>query len=243
MREVFLPAGLEEPVDRWITKTNGVKKCWRAYYKALNKMGFYQKHIEPRLVSLACSSPAIARERRKVVPHAEGVVLEVGFGSGHNLPFYDAGKVTKLFALEPEEKIKKLAAKRVAASPLEIDYLDLPGEQIPLEDRSIDTVLVTFTMCTIPDLPTALEGMARVLKPSGRMLFAEHGLSPDGSVAEWQNRLNGIWGCLGGGCNLNRDIPALVTGNGFQMEQLEAQYAKNTPKFAGYIFSGRAKAI
>ncbi len=205
-------------------------------------MGLYSEHIEPRLVSFACSSPAIAKQRAKVVPQAEGVVLEIGFGSGHNLPFYDESKVSKLFALEPEMKIRKLAEKRVAESNLDIEYLDLPGEEIPLEDKSVDTVLVTFTMCTIPDLSKAVEGMARVLKPGGRMYFAEHGLAPDAGVVKWQNRLNGVWGCLGGGCNLNRDIPAFITGNGFQMDHLEADYAKGTPKFAGYIYAGSAKA-
>lgn len=203
-------------------------------------MGFYQNHIEPRMVSFACSTPAIRWQRKKVVPHAEGVVLEVGFGSGHNLPYYNADKVTKLFALEPEEKIRKLAAERVTSSPLEITFLNLPGEEIPLDDKSVDTVLITFTMCTIPDLPVALAGMARVLKPGGRMLFAEHGLSPEAGVAKWQNKLDGMWGCLAGGCHLNRDIAHLIEENGFSFETLEAEYARKTPKFLGYMYSGSA---
>ena len=203
-------------------------------------MGFYADHIEPRLVNFACSTPAIRWERKKVVPHAEGVVLEVGFGSGHNLPYYDAGRVTKLFALEPEEKIRKLAADRVAGSPLEIEYLDLPGEEIPLDDKSVDTVLITFTMCTIPDVHTALLGMRRVLKPGARMLFAEHGRAPDAGVIKWQDRLNGVWGNIAGGCHLNRDIPALVENAGFKFEKLEAEYARKTPKFLGYMYTGSA---
>ena len=168
-------------------------------------------------------------------------MLEVGFGSGHNLPFYDASKVTKLFALEPEEKIRNLATQRVADSPLDIEYLDLPGEKIPLAGNSVDTVLITFTMCTIPDVETAIEGMARVLKPGGRMLFAEHGLAPDKGVVKWQNRLNGVWGKLAGGCNLNRNIPALINANGFRVEHLDQAYLKHTPKFAGYVYSGFAR--
>ncbi len=157
-------------------------------------MGFYKQHIEPKLVNLACGSSAIRYQRKKVVPQAEGVVLEVGFGSGHNLPYYNEENVSKLFALEPDQHIRELARKRVSQSNLDITYLDLPGEEIPLENASVDTVLVTFTMCTIPDLPKALEGMARVLKPGGKMYFAEHGLAPDPGVVKWQNRLNGIWG-------------------------------------------------
>ena len=201
---------------------------------------FYQDHIEPRLVNCACASGAMRYERKQLVPHAIGQVLEVGFGSGHNLPYYDTSKVEKLFALEPEAKIRKLSEDRVSQSPLEIEFLDLPGEEIPLENNSIDTILITFTLCTIPDYEKALEGMARVLKPGGKMLFAEHGLAPDDGVAKWQNRLNGVWGKLAGGCHLNRNIPDIINHSDFHITEIDPHYARKTPKIAGYIYRGEA---
>src|SRR5580698_11542246 len=134
-------------------------------------MGFYDRHILPPLLSLAMGTKPIRYQRKKVVPRASGRVLEIGFGAGHNLPFYDAAKVSYLWALEPAREMRERAAERVAASPIPLEFLDLPGEKIPLEDESADTVLITYTLCTLPDVMVALAQMRRVLKPGGRMIF------------------------------------------------------------------------
>lgn len=203
-------------------------------------MGFYADHIEPALVSCACGMKAIARERAPVVPHAKGRVLEIGFGSGHNAPYYNREAVTHLYALEPSAAMRKRAQKRIAGLPFPLEWLDLPGEEIPLDDESVDTVLVTFCLCTIPGVEAALAGMRRVLKPGGRLVFLEHGLSPDAGVARWQHRLNGLWGALGGGCQLVRQPAALISGAGFQIETLDRHYARGGPKFASYLSAGVA---
>ena len=203
-------------------------------------MGFYEGRILPVLLDLACSQKPIAAQRQKVVPHAEGRVLEIGMGSGLNLPFYDASRVERVWGLEPSEGMRRRAARRVSESPVPVEWLDLPGEQIPLEDGSVDCVLLTYTLCTIPDYTTALAGMRRVLRPGGKLLFCEHGAAPDPRIRAWQDRINPLWGRLLGGCHVNRDVPALLRGGGFEIEQLEQMYLPNTPKVAGYQYWGLA---
>ena len=205
-------------------------------------MSFYQRHIEPGLVSFACGLKPIARQRAKIVPRAHGVVLEVGFGAGHNLPFYAPERVEKLYALEPSEGMRRRARGRLAKTPLDVEILDLPGEKIPLAGESVDSVLITYTLCTIPDVAAALGEMRRVLKPGGEMFFCEHGRAPDPGVARWQDRLNGVWGAVAGGCNLNRDVPGLLRESGFAISGLEEMYLPGTPKFAGYNYWGTAVA-
>src|ERR1700744_5160141 len=151
-------------------------------------MGFYDRHILPRLLDAAMSTKPITYQRKKVVPRAQGRVLEIGFGAGHNLPFYDASKVSHLWALEPSAQMRTRATERVAASPIALDYLGLSGESIPLGNEEADTVLITYTMCSIPDVAKALGEMRRVLKPTGRMIFCEHGEAPDAGVQRWQRR-------------------------------------------------------
>ena len=203
-------------------------------------MGFYRDCIEPACVSLVCGTKPIQRQRMKIVPRAHGVVLEVGFGSGHNLPFYDGAKVERLYALEPSPGMRRRASQRMAASDINIDLIDLPGETIPLESGSVDSILITYTLCTIPDAAKALAGMRRVLKPGGQVFFCEHGVAPDPGVRRWQDRINGVWGCIAGGCNLNRDIPALFRAADFRMDDLEKMYLPSTPKIAGYNYWGAA---
>ncbi|MEL7489262.1 MAG: class I SAM-dependent methyltransferase [Pseudomonadota bacterium] len=204
-------------------------------------MGFYGDHIEPALVSFACGQKLFQRERAVIVPEAEGRVLEVGFGSGHNMPFYDRSKVTRLFALEPSAAMRRRAAGKIEDLPFEFEWLDLPGEEIPLDDKSVDTVLVTFTLCTIPDVQKALIGMNRVLKPGGKLVFLEHGRAPDESVRRWQNRLNGVWGKLGGGCHLNRDPSKLVEEAHFKLDHVSSKYLRGAPRFAGFVTAGVAQ--
>ncbi len=187
-------------------------------------MSWYEDNILPHLIDLACSVKPARKQREKIVPLAEGDVLEIGIGSGLNLPFYDPRKVRKIWGLEPSEGMRRLAAKTLEGMNLDLEFIDLPAEEIPLEANSVDTVLVTYTLCTIPDAATALEGMRRVLKPSGRLLFCEHGAAPDENIRRWQDRLNGGWGKIAGGCNMNRDIPELIDAAGFRIVDDERMY-------------------
>lgn len=203
-------------------------------------MGFYDRHILPRLLNSAMSAKPITYQRRKVVPRAEGRVLEIGFGAGHNLPFYDARKVTHLWALEPAEEMRARAAERVSQSSIPLEFLDLPGEAIPLQDGQADTVLITYTLCSIPDVMKALGEMRRVLKTDGRMIFCEHGEAPDAKVRKWQKRLTPVWKAIGGGCHLARPIPSLIESSGFRVQGLETMYLPGTPRFAGFNYWGEA---
>jgi len=203
-------------------------------------MGFYENRILPKLIDVACATPPILKQREKVVPHAEGRILEVGMGSAINLPFYDASRVEMVWGLEPSEGMRRKAAPRIADAPFPVEWLGLPGEEIPLDDDSADTVLLTFTLCTIPDFARALEQMRRVLKPGGRLLFAEHGAAPDESVRRWQDRLDPIWKRLAGGCHINREIPQAIEGAGFEVESLDTMYLPGTPKVAAFQYWGSA---
>ena len=187
-------------------------------------MGWYDEKLLPHIINAACSAKPNMKQREKIVPHAVGDVLEVGFGSGLNIPYYNTDKVRKIFALEPSEGMRRLSADKVRASDLDVEYIDLPGEQIPLDKNSVDTVLVTYTLCTIPDAVEALTGMRRVLRPGGKLLFCEHGRAPDATVRRWQDRLNPAWRKLAGGCNMNRDIPALIGQGGFRVTDDERMY-------------------
>lgn len=203
-------------------------------------MGVYERYILPRVIRHACGTKPIRYQRKKVVPEASGVVLEVGMGSGSNLPFYDAGKVELIYGLEPSEGMRALAAPEVEKSGLPVEFIDLPGESIPLEDNSVDTVLLTYTLCTISDRPAALAQMRRVLKPGGRLLFAEHGLAPDASLARWQKRINPIWSLCAGGCRVDLPIPELIRDAGFDIKDLQAMFLPSTPKLFGYNYWGVA---
>ena len=206
-------------------------------------MGFYEQHILPRFINCACSTKPMMKQREKVVPQAQGTVLEIGIGTGLNLPYYDSTRVDKVIGLDPSEKSWELAGDRAANLDFDVEFIGLPGEQIPLEDDCVDSVLVTFSLCTIPDPVTALQGMARVLRPGGALIFCEHGLAPDPGVAKWQGRLNGVWSKIASGCNLNRDIPGLLQQGGFNIQTLEKQYIPDTPKIAGYNYWGGANLV
>ena len=204
-------------------------------------MSFYDRHILPKLLNWACGTKPVRRQRQKVVPLAEGRVLEIGIGSGLNLPYYDPEKVERVIGLDPAEEMLAYARRRSETLPFAVEYLVLDGENIPLQGRSVDTVLVTYTLCTIPDAIAALEGMRRVLKPGGRLIFCEHGKAPDESVLRWQRRLNPIWNRIGGGCNLDRDIPAMIEAAGFRIDTLDSMYLPGAPRFAGFNYWGSAR--
>ena len=204
-------------------------------------MGFYAKHILPRALDFACSMKPVMEQREKVVPLAEGQVLEVGIGTGLNLPYYDATKVERVIGLDPAEEMLVRAKKRAAGMPFAVEHLALEGERIPLEAGSIDTVLVTYTLCTIPDVLTALDGMRRVLKPTGRLIFCEHGMAPDARVLRWQKRINPLWSKLLGGCTLDRDVPSLLKQSGFAFDTIESAYLDGGPAIASFNYWGTAR--
>ena len=203
-------------------------------------MGFYDDKILPHLINKACSMGNVMKLRKQLIPRARGIVLEIGMGSGTNLSFYNIHSVDKLWGLEPSIGMRRKAASNLGRSLLQVDWLDLPGEQIPLPDNSVDTVVLTFTLCTIPDWKAALMQMHRVLKADGRLLFLEHGLSPTPAVRRWQHRITPAWKCIAGGCHLNRPVLKLLQEGGFKVQKVETLQLEKTPKVAGFIYMGTA---
>lgn len=202
---------------------------------------WYDRHILPYLIDLACGIKPVYKQREKVVPRAAGRVLEIGIGTGLNLRHYDKRKITKLVGLDPAMQMHRLAEKRCRQSALEVELIGLSAEKIPLEDASFDVVVVTFTLCTIPDPVAALKEMRRVLVPGGRLLYCEHGAAPDANVRDWQSRITPYWKKAAGGCHLDRDIPALLREAGFTIEELEESYLPG-PKIFMYNYWGMARA-
>lgn len=203
-------------------------------------MSFYDDKILPHIIHLACGTPEILKQREKIVPQAEGRILEVGMGSGINIAYYDTQKVEKVWGLEPSRGMRDKAKSRVKAAPFDLEWLDLPGEEIPLDNNSVDTIVLTYTLCTIPDWLSAMKQMRRVLKPGGKLLFSEHGKAPDAAIRKWQNRINPFWKTIAGGCHLNRDIPELLTQGGFSIKQIEAQYMNKSPRIVSFTYWGYA---
>lgn len=202
-------------------------------------MSFYDRHILPYVIDLACGMKAVNRQRSKVVPQASGRILEIGIGTGLNLKHYQADLVDELTGLDPEMAMHRLAKKRLAQSGLQADLLGLDAQSIPIDDNQFDSIVCTYTLCTIPDPNSALLEMRRVLKPDGKLLFCEHGKAPDAKVARTQDRLNPLWQRFAGGCNLNRAIPDLLTDAGFNVDKLEQMYIPG-PRFATYNYWGTA---
>ncbi|MGC8118943.1 class I SAM-dependent methyltransferase [Marinobacter sp. VGCF2001] len=203
-------------------------------------MSFYEDRILPHIIDKACSTGQVMKLRSQLVPQATGRVLEVGMGSGINLQFYNPREVDKVYGLEPSEGMRRKALPNLQKSPIHVEWLDLPGEQIPLDDNSVDTVLLTFTLCTIPDWREALRQMKRVLRPGGNLLFLEHGESPQHGIRKWQHRITPGWRKIAGGCHLNRHIADLIREAGFEIQELDNLYMPNAPRIAGYIYKGRA---
>ena len=205
-------------------------------------MSWYEDRVLPHVINMACGNAVIQDLRRQVVPLAQGRVLEVGMGPGPNLPFYDRSRVEMVWGLEPSAGMRRKASAQLARAPFDVQWLSLPGEEIPLEDASADTVLLTFTLCTIPDWRCALEQMRRVLKPGGKLIFCEHGAAPDTGVRRWQDRINPLWKKVCGGCNINRPMDEMLTASGFRFESLETGYMPKTPRIAGFHYRGVAVA-
>jgi SAM-dependent methyltransferase len=201
---------------------------------------FFRDRVYPHLVSMLGNPKPIREVRQRIVPWAQGRVLEIGVGSGANFVHYDPAKVSKLYALEPNPGMIRLADRQRRQTALDVEFLDLPGERIPLADGTVDTVVSTFTLCTIPGVVEAIRGMARVLKPDGKLIFFEVGLAPDPQVQRWQVRLEGIYHWLVQGLSLTRDIPALLKQGGFGIELMEAAYIAEFPKSSSYCWWGIA---
>ena len=203
-------------------------------------MPFYRDYIYPRLVDMLGDPPPIREIRKQIIPLAEGNVLEIGAGSGANFLYYDHARVSKLYALEPNLGMIRLAERQEHRTKLNIEFLDLPGEHIPLGDSTVDTVVSTFTLCTIPGIVDAIGGIARVLRADGKLIFFELGLSPDPAVQRWQKQLEPIHRWLFQGLYLTRHIPSLITQGGFQIQQMETGYLAQFPKSSSYCWWGIA---
>ena len=202
-------------------------------------MGLYARYVWAPLLDWFMRQPPIMEHRRTVVPLARGRVLEIGIGSGLNLRCYDGSRVERIWGLEPSGELRRVAGERAASTGLPVELVAGSAERIPMEDGFFDTVVTTWTMCSIPDLTRALREMRRVLRPGGQLLFAEHGLSPDSGVAVWQGRLNPVWRTLSSGCNLNRDIARFIRDGGFKIERLTTGYLEG-PKLLTYNCWGAA---
>ncbi len=202
-------------------------------------MQIYDKYILPKLTHWVCSHNDVRSQRQKVIPLARGKVLEIGIGSGLNLPFYKADNIDLLWGIDPSKQLLKIAEQTAADLPFNINFICQSGEEIPLANNSVDTIVVTYTLCTIPNVHKALNEMKRVLKPKGILIFCEHGKAPDNNIAKWQNRLNPAWKSIAGGCNLNRNIPGLIKNSGFTIKHLDMVYMSNL-KLISFNYQGLA---
>lgn len=203
-------------------------------------MGLYNQYILPRLINSTCSVSTISKQRAKVIPAAAGDILEIGIGSGLNLPFYKTDQVKAIWGLEPQANILAMAKEESKKHPFPIHFIQASAEEIPLDDQRFDTIVMTYTLCSIPQALRALHEMKRVLKPGGQVLFCEHGAAPDPKVLKWQNRINPLWKRFGGGCNLNREIPSLFQEAGFHLSDLQTMYI---PGWKPACFNYWGKAI
>jgi SAM-dependent methyltransferase len=194
----------------------------------------YDRFVLPRLLACACSSPPMMRQRAKIVPKASGRVLELGIGMGLNLSFYDPDKVTAVIGVDPAAELRAAALTAPHDPRLTVEVRDGTAEALPFEDKSFDTVVCTFTLCSVHTPAAALAEARRVLKPGGRLLFCEHGLAPDGDVAKWQRRIEPIWKRIAGGCHLTRPMGSAIAQAGFSLEEVDSMYVPNTPRFAGW---------
>lgn len=187
-------------------------------------MGIYNSYIMPKLVHLACGQKPAMKQRAKILPLAEGMVLEVGIGSGLNIPLYDESRVDHLWGIDPSPEMWAIARKNAREHHIDAEFFEARAESIPLDDNAADTVVMTYTMCTIPNVRLAMDEIRRVLKPGGKLIFCEHGQAPDEGVRRWQQRMNPVWKLIGGGCHLNRPIPRLLEDSGFQSHDMKTMY-------------------
>jgi ubiquinone/menaquinone biosynthesis C-methylase UbiE len=202
-------------------------------------MNLYNKHILPHLIDCACGLGAVMGQRAKLVPLAYGNVLEIGIGTGLNLEFYDAQRVQKIVGVDPAAEMHPLAVKRAKSIAIPVETVALELAQVAAPAHSFDSIVCTFTLCTIPDPVSALQEMRRVLKPDGVLLFCEHGLAPDVSVQRWQQRITPWWKPFAGGCHLDRDVSKVLAAGGFKVTEVHSQYLKG-PRAWTYVTRGQA---
>jgi len=200
----------------------------------------WAEHVLPHVIEKACRSSAILAERERWVPRARGRVLEVGVGSGLNLAFYDAAKVTSVTGLDPSAPLLARAARRVPTAPVPVELVCGSAEQLPFEERTFDSAVLTYTLCSVADPVRALTELARVLRPGGELVFVEHGLSPDAATRRWQRWLTPLWRRVGGGCHLDRDIAAILRAAGFRSADLHTGYTDGA-RWLSYTFEGTAR--
>jgi len=203
--------------------------------------GFYERTILPRLIDFGCRQHQVTDQRRRVVPQAEGRVLELGIGSGLNLPLYDPAKVTSVVGVDPAEPMLDRARPKLEGLGFPVELRPVPAEAAGLDAAEFDTVLVTYSLCTIPGAAAALEAARRALKPGGRLLYCEHGRAPDPGPARWQRRIEPLWKRIGGGCHLTRDPAALLERAGFRTEREDRFYIAGAPRVFGYHYLGSAR--
>jgi ubiquinone/menaquinone biosynthesis C-methylase UbiE len=200
----------------------------------------YDRCVVPWLITCACSAKPIAYQRRKVVPGATGRVLELGMGSGLNLPFYDPQKVTEVDAVEPSGRLRQRAVAAAREAGVKVDIQDGRAEELPYDAGAFDCVVCTFTLCSVQDPAAALGEARRVLKPGGRLIFCEHGLAPDPDVVKWQRRIEPVWKHIAGGCHLTRPVASAIEAAGFDVTRKETMYLPSTPRWAGWNEWGEA---
>lgn len=205
-------------------------------------MGFYARSLGPRLIRCLCSMEDVRRARERVVPLASGVVLEIGIGPGLNLPLYEPARVERVIGVDPNESFLRLGTEERSRCAVPVEIVVAPAEAMPLADDSVDTAVVTFTLCSVESPEQALTEVRRVLRPHGRVLFLEHGLSSDPDVARWQRRLNPVWRPFAVGCNLTRPVRDLFTRAGFRLDEVEEYYLPRTPAPVGFQCRGIARA-
>ncbi|MNP08655.1 putative methyltransferase YcgJ [compost metagenome] len=203
-------------------------------------MGLYDRHVLPHLIDFACGMGDVMKQRAQLVPRAEGRVLEIGMGTGLNLGFYDPEKVSTIVGVDPAAQMQRLCRRRAESVDIPVEMVALELGEIQAPEASFDSIVCTFTLCSIPDAVAALREMRRVLKPGGKLLFCEHGLAPDAGVRTWQHRLTPWWKPLAGGCHLDRDMPALIASGGFRIRELSEQYLPG-PRPMTYVYRGVAE--
>ncbi|MEZ4887593.1 MAG: class I SAM-dependent methyltransferase [Chitinophagales bacterium] len=203
-------------------------------------MNPYNKYILPKMIDWACQLKPNMRQREKIIPLAVGNVLEIGVGSGLNLPYYNGNAVKHLTAIDPSIETWNRNTVDLQTLPFNVEFSQAFAEDIPADSNSFDTVVFTYTLCSIPNMHQAFEEITRVLKTNGKVVFCEHGKAPDKAVEKWQNRINPLWKHIGGGCNLNRDIPLAFADNGFRMNKLESMYLPGW-KVVGFNYWGVAE--
>lgn len=205
-------------------------------------MSLYDRVVLPRLISLACSAEPIRKQRLKVVPHAEGRVLELGIGGGLNLAFYDPAKVERVIGVDPSRELRRRAEQAPRPPGLEVELREGEAEALPFDNGAFDTIVCTFTLCSVRDPAKVLGEARRVLKPGGALMFSEHGLAPDAGVQRWQRRIEPLWKHIAGGCHLTRPPAASIAGAGFTLIDVQSMYLPGTPRPMGWSEWGLARA-